>query len=114
MAKKSPRRLPKFMQRPIPETPEGITEENFRVFVKWALTLLASNDKLTNLGKPECVYVNIPQSLSFVLDKANEELEENGIEFKLLDNGEYDANVLVNLELYGGFFPRAINSANRL
>ena len=114
MAKKAPRRLPKFMQRPIPETPEGITEENFRVFVKWALTLLASNDKLTNLGRPECVYVNIPQSLSFVLDKANEELEENGIEFKLLDNGEYDANVLVNLELYGGFFPRAINSANRL
>ena len=114
MAKKTPRRLPKFMQRPIPETPEGITEENFRVFVKWALSLIASNEKLTTLGKPECVYVNIPQSLSFVLDKANEELEENGVEFKLLDNGEYDANVLVNLELYGGFFPRAINSANRL
>lgn len=114
MAKKAPRRLPKFMQRPIPDTPEGITEENFRVFVKWALTLLASNEKLTNLGKPECVYVNIPQSLSFVLDKANEELEENGVEFRLLDNGEIDANVLVNLELYGGFFPRAINSANRL
>jgi hypothetical protein len=114
MAKKTPRRLPKFMQRPIPDTPEGITEENFRVFVKWALTLLASNEKLTNLGKPECIYVNIPQSLSFVLDKANEELEENGVEFRLLDNGEIDANVLVNLELYGGFFPRAINSANRL
>ena len=114
MAKKTPRRLPKFMQRPAPETDEEIACENFRVFVKWALTLLASNEKLTQLGKPECIYVNLPQMLSFVLDKANEEQEENGYEFKLLDNGEYDANVLVNLELYGGFFPRAINPANRI
>ena len=113
MAKKTPRRLPKFMQRPIPETDEEIACENFRVFVKWALTLIASNDKLTQLGKPESVYVNLPQMLSFVLDKANEEREENGVEFKLLDNGDYDANVLVNLEMYGGFFPRAINPANR-
>ncbi|MBO7275914.1 MAG: hypothetical protein J6V15_06030, partial [Clostridia bacterium] len=114
MAKKTPRRLPKFMQRPAPETDEEIACENFRVFVKWALTLLASNEKLTQLGKPECIYVNLPQMLSFVLDKANEEQEENGYEFKLLDNGEDDANVLVNLELYGGFFPRAINPANRI
>jgi len=113
MAKKPPRRLPKFMQRPVPETEEEIACENFRVFVKWALTLIASNEKLTALGKPESVYVNIPQMLSYVLDKTNEELEENGVEFKLLDNGECDANVLVNLELYGGFFPRAINPANR-
>jgi len=113
MAKKTPRRLPKFMQRPIPETEEEIACENFRVFVKWALSLLAVNEKITQLGKPDFVCVNLPKDMSFVLDKANEELEENGIEFRPLGSGTHSQTVFDNLELYGGFFPKAIHSANK-
>ena len=32
-----------------PETKEGIACENFRVFVKWALSLIHNNEKLTEL-----------------------------------------------------------------
>lgn len=113
MAKKTPRRLPKFMQRPIPETEEEIACENFRVFVKWALSLIESNEKITQLGKPEFVCVNLPLYMHFVLDKANEEKEENGIEFRHLGGGTYSQTVMDNLELYGGFFPKAIHSANK-
>ena len=113
MAKKTPRRLPKFMQRPIPETSKEIACENFRVFTKWALSLLATNEKITQLGMPEFVCVNVPDAISFVLDSANEEREENGIEFRRIGDGKYDRKVLYNLELYGGFFPKAIHSANK-
>ena len=106
--RKSPRKLPKFMLREIPETEEGIACENFRVFVKWALTLLHENEKLIELGKPEFVCVNLPKDLSVVLEKANEETEENGISFVHLPvDGEAEA-VLSNLELYGGLFPKQI------
>lgn len=109
LAKKAPRRLPKFMQRPIPETPEQIVNENFRVFVKWALSLLISNEKILTLGAPEFVCVNIPAHLSYAIDFVNEEKEENGIEFRALAANDASAEVLSNLELYGGFFPKAIH-----
>lgn len=102
------RRLPNFMQRDIPETAEGILYENFRVFVKWALTLIASNEKLTQIAKPEFVCVNMPQELAHVLDTVNEETEENGISFTALPISDFDSNVTANLELYGGLFPKQL------
>jgi len=114
MAKKTPRRLPKFMQRPIPETEREIVCENFRVFAKWALTLLANNEKITQLGMPEFVCVNIPSAVSYVLDAINEEQEENGIEFREFSVGKCNRRVRYNLELFGGFFPKAIHPANKL
>ena len=110
--KKSPRRLPKFMLREIPETEEGIAYENFRVFIKWALTLINENERLTELGKPEFVCVNLPKELMSVLDMANEEAEENGIAFACLPNEEEDA-ILSNLELYGGLFPKQITAIGK-
>ncbi len=108
--RKSPRKLPKFMQREIPETADGIAYENFRVFVKWALTLLNGNERLTELGKPEFVCVNLPSDLVSVLDMANQESEESGISFIRLTGSDEDAEVLSNLELYGGLFPKQIAS----
>lgn len=105
--RKTPRRLPKFMLREVPETQEGILYENFRVFVKWALTLIDSNTQITDLVPPQFVCVNIPADLAGVLDTVNEELEENGIEFKLLAKEE-ESYELSNLELYGGLFPKQI------
>ncbi len=113
MAKKQPRRLPKFMLRETPNTPDWIASENFRVFMKWALTLIESNDKLTRLGAPEYVCVNMPEALGFLVDYANSEREENGIEFRRLESGALSADVLANLELFGGFFPRHIHGAGQ-
>lgn len=111
--KKSPRKLPKFMLREIPETEEGIAYENFRVFVKWALTLIHGNERLTELGKPEFVCVNLPTELVSVLDAANEEAEENGITFTRLPSEGEDVAVLSNLELYGGLFPKQIATTGK-
>lgn len=105
-ARKSPRKLPKFMQRPHPETEEEILYENFRVFVKWALTLIASNEKLTEIGKPEFVCVNMPLALASILDKVNEEQSENGIPFLRLSVEESAASVTEILSLFGGLFPK--------
>ncbi len=112
--RKGPRKLPKFMQRDIPETPEGILYENFRVFEKWALTLIAGNEKLTDLGEPQFVCVNLPDDLVSVLDTVNESAEENGISFVALPHGNAAAEVTDNLELYGGLYPKQINAAGKL
>ena len=112
--RKSPRKLPKFMLRETPETQEGIACENFRVFVKWALSLIEGNQKLTEIGKPEFVCVNLPSDLCFVLDKANEEASQNGIVFTHLSSSDKDHAISANLELYGGLFPKQISSAGKL
>ncbi len=112
--KKKVRKLPKFMQREIPESAEGILYENFRIFEKWALTLIEGNEKLTELGKPEFVCVNIPEDIAPVLDKVNEEAEESGISFTALPHGNADSAVTENLELYGGLFPKTIGATGKL
>ena len=112
--KKKARKLPKFMQREIPESAEGILYENFRIFEKWALTLIDGNEKLTELGKPEFVCVNIPEDISSVLDKVNEEAGESGISFTALSHGNSDSTVTSSLELYGGLFPKSISPAGKL
>jgi hypothetical protein len=111
--KKAPRKLPKFMQREIPQDKEGIEYENFRIFVKWALTLIKSNTKITEIGKPEFVCVNLPEALASVLDKVNEKSEENGIEFIKLPCDNLDEIVTKNLEMYGALFPKQMSPVNR-
>ena len=111
--RKAPRKLPKFMQREVPETEEGIAAENFRVFVKWALTLIQSNEKLTEISKPNFVCVNIPHDLEFVLEYANREAEENGIIFTNLPHADTEAAFLSNIELYGGLFTKHIGAPNK-
>ncbi|MBQ2944982.1 MAG: hypothetical protein IJD95_00260 [Clostridia bacterium] len=111
--RKAPRKLPKFMQREIPETEEDILYENFRIFVKWALTLIQENEKLTEIGKPEFVCVNMPRNMVTVLDRVNEEESENGIEFTYLPFNVTGRPIRYNLELYGGLSPKQINSAGK-
>ena len=111
LRKKTPRALPKFMQREIPEEAEGILFENFRVFVKWTLELLASNASITALGAPEAVYVNMSHGFDSIYEHVNAEAEENGVQFLPLSS-ETDALITENLELYGGFFTPQLNKLN--
>ena len=104
MAKKVPRKLPLFMQRPVPETAEDITKENFRVFVKWALSLIQSNQKLTAFGAPKFVCVNLHKDMQFVIDGVNLEEKENGLPFVRFDCADDDEDLAQNLELFGGLY----------
>lgn len=109
LPRKVPRKLPKFMQRPMPKTDEEFGYENFRIFMKWALTLLEANGKLTTQGEPEAVFVNMPGDLHYLFDIVNEEQDSNGIAFQPLDiRGDRD-EIADNLELYGGLYALQMN-----
>ena len=92
-----------FMQRPVPQTTEEIVQEHFRVFVKWALSLLQNNPTLLAFGAPKLVAVNLPQSLSYVIDNLAGEEEETKIPFVRFDAADDKEDVARNLELFGGF-----------
>ncbi len=111
--KKGPRRLPKFMQREIPETPEGILYENFRVLVKWTLDLIARNQKLTAIDQPKFVCVNMPKELMGVLDTVNTEAEENGILFRPFITDDAVLSATSNLDLFGGLCKKNIHQDNK-
>ena len=111
LPKKQPRKLPKNMLRPLPDSAEGYYYENFRIFVKWALNLIAENGKILNGTPLSAVYVNIPETYSSVFDKTNEEEKENGIAFRQLDF-YVNEEIAANLELYGGFSTDQFNQHN--
>ena len=102
LPKKTPRKLPPFMQRPIPKTSEEIAKENFRVFVKWALSLLQNNSKLVAFGKPKFVCVNLPKDMQFLIDDVNSEEKENGLPFVRFDSADENEDLAQSLELFGG------------
>lgn len=110
--KKSARKLPKFMLRPTPTNREGYMYENFRLFIKWTLEVIASNPEITALGAPDAVYVNMPEEYNFLYDIVNLEIEENGVLFAPLFTEAPEEVVKKNLELYGGFFTKQLNGFN--
>lgn len=109
---KTARKLPKFMQRPIPETPEAYVYENFRFFVKWALDLIANNRQIVSLAKLDTVYVNMPAEYGFLFAEVNKSRSEHGVTFAPLLTERTEASIGENLELYGGFFLGQYNEAN--
>jgi hypothetical protein len=104
--KKAPRKLPSFMWRPVPETEEEITKEHFRVFVKWALSLLQGNPMLTALGEPKFVAVNLPKEMEFIFEALKEEEKESGIAFVRFTGADDNEDVKKNLETVGGLYAK--------
>ncbi|MCR5694339.1 MAG: hypothetical protein K6G89_05140 [Clostridia bacterium] len=112
LPKKTPRVLPKWMQRPVPDTPEGVTYENFRVFVKYVLEFIRANGRLTAISEPTAVYVNMPEDFDFLFELVNEEAEENKIKFVDLGLKKEKPVIREHLELYGGLFADQYGSLN--
>ncbi len=112
LPKKTPRVLPKFMQRPAPETREELIYENFRYFIKWTLELIRANERLVSVSPFEKVLVNLPTEFGFLMEKANEEAKENKIVFVSAGLDKEKSVITENLELYGGFFVRNYNRIN--
>ena len=112
LPRKMARSVPKALQRPAPKTQEETAYENFTIFMKWALNILDSNDKLTALGAPETILVNLPDDCAHVIDTANEEKDENGISFTRLNVQRESEKIREHIELYGGLFAPQANKIN--
>ncbi len=110
--RKSPRKLPKFMQRPEPQSQGEYIYENFRIFMKWALELIQNNRDIVSLAKLDTVYVNMPAEYAFLFETVNAKRDEHGVTFAPLLFDGTEMTMAENLELYGGFFLGQFNEAN--
>ncbi len=106
------KKLPAFMMRPTPETPEGFIVENFRLFVKRALLVKMQNEQSGYIAVPQYVLVNMPEEYAFVIDEINKE-EDNGIPFRYFDPAkENNVQLTSNLDLYGALFMSSFNKTH--
>lgn len=96
---KKARKLPAFMQRPVPETPNGMILENFRAFQVRMLNYARSCKLNDTLPSPDYIVVNLPKEYEFLFQMLNAQ-EDNGLSFRLLcDDGH--SNILTDLEMHG-------------
>lgn len=103
------RELPKLMSHKQSKGGKEFLYKNFRIFVKWALELIASNPKITALGEIDTVYVNVPAEFLFLFDVVNEEKEENGVVFAPMFDGGACPKIL---EMLGGLQAKQYNKVN--
>ena len=101
------------MLRPTPTDAEGVVQENFRIFVKWALSLLQSNTLLTAPNTPKCVLVNLPKEYTHVFDKLAEEEKETGVPFVRFDGADDNQDLASHLELFGGLYAKNLPTTAR-
>ena len=108
---KKVKKLPKYMLRPIPETPEGFVVENFRLFLKRLLLIKMQMEHTEYYVAPEFALVNLPDKYAYVIEETNK--EDNGLTLKYY-NPTKDGNVNItdNLELYGALFTSTFNKTN--
>ena len=110
--KKAPKKLPKFMQRPIPETQEETEVENFRIFTKRILLALRACKASNMFFDAEFALLNMPREFGFITERINEEKDKNGIEFRnFLTDSDTNTDLIQNLELYGGLFLTNFNKS---
>ena len=80
--------------------------ENFRVILKWTLSLLKNNPTIIAQGEIDTVYMNIGPEYEFLFEKINGEEEENGVKFVPVFLGNRQEAVdenLRELEMFGGY-----------
>lgn len=110
--RKTARRLPKFMQRPTPQSREEYVYENFRIFLKWSLDLIANNNGLDYAGALDTVYVNMPAEYRYLFEMVNQDKEEHKVTFAPLLPEDTDEEIAENLEMFGGFYLHQNNRQN--
>ena len=108
---KANRKLRGYMARELPADPDGFIYENFRIFMKWTLELLKSNQNLVNLSQIDTVYVNIPGNREKLFDKVNSEGDMT-IRFEHLEVEGKDNALLSDLELYGALYTKQYGALN--
>ena len=104
--RKTARRYPKFMQRPVPETKKGICFENFRIIEKWIL-LYARQAALSDCrNAPEFVLISLPDEFGYLVSMANEEqTQTGGLAFvPFVPSESLSPSQMDNLNVIGGAF----------
>lgn len=105
---KSARNLPKFMQRPEPQSSEEYIYENFRIFMKWSLDLIRGNPDFVSPGEGITVYVNMPPKYRYLFAMANAQDNGQRVTFAPLTSDDLD----MDLALCGGFHCNIYNKQN--
>lgn len=106
--RKMPKRYPKYMLRPLPETTEGVRFENFRILQKWLL-LYARQMRMTEYAAaPEYILVNMPKEYYGLLDTANAGQAE-GPKFLPFTATDGLGAVKEHLSLCGAMFAKKFN-----
>ena len=100
------RKLPKFMQRPEPETPEDTVRENFRILLKWLLLNERFVERSENFPPLDYIIMNIPNKFHFLGNEVSED-SENQATVKIFGENEYKQN----LDLIGAQFIHAFNQS---
>lgn len=104
LTKKEGRKLPKFMQRELPEDERGFVYENFRYILKRVL-LFARQCRLTEgMPEPDYTVLNLPPEYAFLLERLNAETDSH-MKFMYFDPSvEKNTELTGNLSAYGGYF----------
>lgn len=109
LGKKVPKRLPKFMQRPTPETEEEMACENFRIFTKWILLVANTYARKGKEFELEYALINMPEKFNYILNKVPEE-NKNMLKFVAFnENIGLSEEVKENLELFGALYLSQFN-----
>ena len=108
--RKSPKKLPKFMQRPEPQNEEEMVEENFRSILKRILLYNEFNQQNKNLNDFEYVLLNIPERFAFLVDRLSND-EQNKVTFRRVDSSVF-ADSVGALDLAGALYMKSYNTEN--
>lgn len=107
------KRLPAYMQRPVPETQELISAENFRLFVKHVLLMKMQIGQAGIYNLPSFVLVNMPSDYGYIIDEANK--DNDGFEFRYFDpSKENNVELTEHLDLYGALYMEQFNKNNNV
>ena len=98
------------MMREPPVTEEGFLFENFRIIMKWILLYARQAELSEYTATPEFIVVNMPAELYGLLDRANEDMGEKGLQFRPFTAADkFSAEIKGNLNLYGCLFSKHFN-----
>lgn len=109
------KKLPAYMQRPVPETIEGIRVENFRLFVKHVMLIKMQIEQGGIYTVPQYALVNMPKDYAYIIDETNKEDDSNGFEFRFFEPEKEDnVELSEHLDLFGALFMSQFNKNNNV
>ena len=107
------KKLPAYMQRPVPETQELINVENFRLFVKHVMLMKMQIEQATVYVAPEYALVNMPSDYGYIIDETNK--ENDGFEFRYFEPQKEDnVELTEHLDLFGALYMEQFNKNNNV
>ena len=109
------KKLPAYMQRPVPETLEGVRVENFRLFVKHVMLMKMQIEQGGIYTVPQYALVNMPKDYAYIIDETNKEDDDNGFEFRFFEPEKEDnVELSEHLDLFGALFMNQFNKNNNV